>query len=305
MKRSFIILAGLALLAVSCTKSLETTTPDFQVRIDPARLVADTFTYKVGDTTQFLFSGSADNIAFYSGEPGKNYDNRKASLKLGKLTLSFSTKAEFGTQANTLQVLVTNKLMAFDSATVVNASWTDITSKAALATSATVVNSGTIDLTDQVTGEKDSLFIAFKYSGVTGTTQRTWTITNYVLNNVLADQTVAVSNLSTDASLWTRYGNVWDPASGRWAATTSDLKITGGGATAATNTSWIISRPLYVGQIAPDVSVGIKSITEPAKKGYPYTYTVPGVYKATFVAFNHTLDEEKSVIKEVIIKVIP
>lgn len=305
MQRSFIILAGLALAVTSCSKSLETTTPDFQVRIDPARMVADTFTYKVGDTTQFLFSGNADNIAFYSGEPGKSYANRKASLKLGKLALSFSSKAEFGTQTNTLQVLVTNKLASMDSATVVNASWTNITAKAALATSATVVNSGTIDLTDQVSGEKDSLFIAFKYSGVTGSVQRTWTITNYVVNNVLDDQTFVVSNLATDASFWTRYGNVWDPASGRWAATTTDLKITGGNASAATNTSWIISRPLYVGQISPDVSVAVKSIIEPAKTGYPYKYTAPGVYKATFVAFNRTADEERSVVREVIIKVIP
>lgn len=305
MHRSFIILAGLALTVASCTKKLETTAPTFQVSIDRARLVADTFTYKIGDTTQFLFSGNADNIAFYSGEPGKKYENRKASSKLGKLTLSFSSKAEFGTQTNTLQVLATNKLATLDSATVVNASWTNITAKAALSTSATVVNSGTIDLTDQVTGDKDSLFIAFKYSGVTGSTQRTWTITNYVVNNVLADQTVAVSNLTTDASFWIRYGDVWNPATGRWTATATDLKITGGNATALTNTSWIISRPLYVGQISPDVSVGIKSITEPAKTGYPYKYTTAGVYKATFVAFNHTVDEQQTVIKEVIIKVIP
>lgn len=305
MQRSFIILAGLALAVVSCSKQLETTTPDFQVKIDPARMVADTFTYKVGDTTQFLFAGTADNIAFYSGEPGKSYANRKASYKLGKLALSFSSKAEWGTQTNTLEVLATNKLTTLDSATVVNANWTNITSKAALATSATVVNSGTIDLTDQVTGEKDSLFIAFKYSGVTGSTQRTWTITNYVVNNVLPDQTVAISNLATDVSFWTRYGNVLSPAAARWTATATDLKIAGGTGTSPTNTSWIISKPLYVGQIAPDVSVGIKSITEPAKTGYPYKYTVPGVYKATFVAFNHTLDEERSVIREVIIKVIP
>lgn len=305
MKRSFIILAGLALAVASCTRELETTTPDFQVKIDPARLVADTFTYKVGDTTQFLFSGNADNIAFYSGEPGKSYANRKAALRLGTVTLSFSSKAEFGTQTNTLQVLATNKLTGLDSATVVNASWTNITAKAALATSATVVNSGTIDLTDQVSGEKDSLFIAFKYSGVTGSTQRTWTITNYVVNNVLPDQTVAVSNLATDVSYWTRYGNVWNPAAARWAATSTDLKITGGTGTSPTNTSWIISRPIFVGQVSPDVSVGIKSITEPPKTGYAYKYTAPGVYKATFLAFNHTLDEERAVIREVIIKVIP
>ncbi|RPD42940.1 DUF5017 domain-containing protein [Chitinophaga barathri] len=306
MKRSFfIILAGLVVTAVSCTKNMEVDRPDFQVSLNAANLVADTFTYRMGDTTRFQFTGSAGNIAFYSGEIGKRYDNRVVSHRLGQLTLSFASKAEWGTQTNTLKVFVTNKLTGLDSATVVNAPWTEITSRAALATSATVVNSGTIDLTDQVANAEDSLFIAFRYSGVTGSTQRTWTITNYLVNNVFPDQTYNVSSLTTDASFWTRYGNVWSPATARWTATAGDLKITGGTGTAPTNTSWIISRPLYVGRVSPDVSTGIKSINEPDKTGYDYRYNSPGVYKATFVAFNHTLDEEKSVIRELIIKVIP
>ncbi|WP_346320164.1 DUF5017 domain-containing protein [Chitinophaga sp. YIM B06452] len=302
---SFIILAALAVLAVACTKNMEAGTPDFQVSLDPAKRVADTFTYKLGDTTRFLFSGSAGNIAFYSGEAGKRYANRQLSYGIGDIILSFSSKSEFGTQKNTLKVLATNKLAGLDSATVVNAQWTDITSRAALATSATVVNSGTVDLTDLVANEKDSLFIAFKYDGVTGSTQRTWTITNYVVSNVFPGMTYTVGSLSTDASYWTRYGNVWTPASARWTATANDLKITGGNASSATNTSWIVSKPLYAGKLPPDVSTGIKSINEPAKTGYDYKYNAPGIYKATFVAFNHTLDEERSVVRELIIKVIP
>ena len=302
---SFIILTGLTIIAVACTKNMEVPAPDFQVSLDPAKKVADTFTYRVGDTTRFQFSGKAGNIAFYSGEAGKRYAGRETSFRLGAVTLSFASKSEFGTQKNTLKVLATSKLAGLDSATVVNAQWTDITSRLALATSATVVNSGTADLTDLVANENDSLFIAFRYDGVTGSTQRTWTITNYVVNNVLPEQSYSVSSLSTDASFWTRYGNVWAPASARWTASANDLKITGGNASAPSNTSWIISKPLYIGKLPPDVSTGIKSINEPEKAGYDYQYSTPGVYKATFVAFNHTLDEEKSVVRELIIKVIP
>lgn len=292
-------------MAASCSKNMAVEMPSFQVNLDPAQLIADTFTYRLGDTTRFLFAGSAGNIAFYSGEPGKNYENRIARNQLGSVMLSFSSKAQYGTQTNTLQVLATNQLPGADSASVVNAAWTDITSRAALATSATEVASGNIDLTELAANEKDSLFIAFKYSGVTGNTQRTWTITNFFVKNVLPGQTYTVGSLSTDASYWTRYGNVWSPASGRWAATASELKITGGDGAAPTNTSWIISKPLYIGRVPPDMSTGVKSINEPDKEGYAHKYAAPGVYKAVFVAFNHTLDEEKSIIKELIVKVIP
>lgn len=302
MKRSFIIL--LSFFAIACSKTLEVDTPGFTVSVDPARLVADTFTYRVGDTTRFKFSGSVGNIAFYSGEPGKRYENRTAGNRLGKITLGFSSKAEFGVQTNTLQVLATNKLAGLDSASVVNAAWTNISNRGQLATNATVVSFGTADITDLVSGADDSLFIAFKYSGVTGSTQRTWTITEFAVNNVLAAQTVPLSTLASDVAYWTRYGNVWSPVSARWTASATDLKIAGGAGT-PTNTSWIVTKPLYVGRVPPDVSVGIKSINEPDKEEYAYAYPAAGIYKATFIAFNHTLDEEKSVIKEFIIKVIP
>lgn len=300
-----IITAGIGITAAACSKTMEVEQPTFSVSLDRSKLVADTFTYKLGDTTRFLFSGEAGNIAFYSGEKGKRYDNRQVSWKLGNLTLSFDSKAEWGTQTNTLQVLATNKLAAFDSASVVNAAWTDITAKAKLATSATVVPSGIITLTDLLANEKDSLFIAFKYTGVTGTTQRTWTITNFFVNNTADGTAYTVASLAADASYWTRYGNVWSPANARWAATASDLKITGGGVAAPSNTSWIISKPIYAGRLAPDAGTGIKSINEPVKAEHVYKYAAPGVYKATFVAFNHTLDEEKSIVKELIIKIIP
>lgn len=303
MKKSLLIL--FALVAAACSKKMQVDRPDFNVSLDPAHQVADTFVYRLGDSTRFKFNGSVGNIAFYSGETGKRYDSRSLTYQLGKLTLSFSSKSEFGAQTNTLQVLATNKLPGFDSASVVNAAWKDISSRGKLATNATVVAFGTADLTDLVANANDSLFLAFKYSGVTGTTQRTWTITDFAVNNVLPDRTISISSVAADVAYWTRYGNVWNPANSRWTPSATDLKITGGNETAATNTSWIITRPLYVGRIAPDVSVGVKSINEPDKTEYVYVYPATGIYKATFIAYNHTLDEEKSTIREFIIKVTP
>ncbi|UYQ92086.1 DUF5017 domain-containing protein [Chitinophaga horti] len=303
MKRYCFLIS--ALFAVSCSKEMKVDAPSFNATLDPSKLVADTFTYKLGDTTRFVFTGSTGNLAFYSGEPGKRYANRTPSKQLGDVILSFTSTAQFGNQTNTLKVLAASKINIRDSMAVVTGAWTDITPRLALATSATAVNSGAVNLSDLVSGVDDSLFIALKYSGVTGTTQRTWTITNWSVNNVLPERSIPLSTLADDVPYWTRFSDVWTPANARWTIGASSLVVTGGDATAATKTSWIITKPLFVGRIAPDVSVGVKSIIDPDKEEYTYVYPAAGVYTATFVAFNHTVDESKSIVKHFIIKVIP
>lgn len=297
---------GLATASVSCTNRLEVNVPTIKITLDPTLMVSDTFVYKLGDTTSFMLSGAAGNLAFYPGIPGFDYDNRNASMLLpsAKPHLSFSSTLQWGTQQNTLKVLATDKLPSLDSAAVVNADWTDVTGKATLATNATAVSSGNIDLSDIVNGPADSLFIAFRYQGETGSTQRTWTISNYTVDNVIPEGTFNLSNLSTDASFWTKYGNVWVPASGRWIATTSQLQVIGGGATSPSNIAWIVSKPLYVGRGAPNISIPVKNINDPNLSGYNYVYTTPGIYKAVWVAFNNTIQDQKEVIKTFYIKVV-
>lgn len=299
---SLLLLTGAVL---GCEKSVNNTQPTFTASVDNARSVTgDTLVFKLGDTCKFAIGGAADNVIFYSGESGRKYEYKDRSVALGKTMFSFSSKAEFGTQTNTLKVFATNKLSGRDSATIVNAQWTDITGRLALATNATVVNSGNIDLTDLVTNANDSLFIAFKYSGTAGSTQRSWTITNYTLNNVFADYTFNLGSLAADASYWTRFGNVWGPATRRWTPSASQLKIDGGDAAVPANTSWIVSKALYVGRVAPDVPFSIKSISGAAVPVYTYKYTATGKYKATFVAFNRSPDVLNEVVKEYNIKIV-
>jgi len=94
MKRIFIILLPAVMLAaVSCTKKLPVDMPSLTISLDPARQVADTFVYKLGDTTNFIFTGSAANIAFYPGDAGRAYDNRNRVQALGAAGLSFFIKS--------------------------------------------------------------------------------------------------------------------------------------------------------------------------------------------------------------------
>src|SRR5579871_5892320 len=202
--RAILLLAGGMLVLSACTK-LGTSAPTLKVSLDRSKLVADTFTYNLGDTAKFLFSGMAGNVTFYPGDSTHNYDLRNRSNALGLTQLSFSSAEQYGTQTNTLQVLVTDKLPGLDSVSVVSAAWNDVTSRAVLATTTTATASGTVDLSDQVQGANDSLFVAFKYTGQGGSIQRTWTITNFVVNNVLWDTKYPLSNLSSDVNYWTKY----------------------------------------------------------------------------------------------------
>lgn len=313
-------LAGLGILFTSCYKKMTADEPAFNVSIDPIKVtqLADTFNIKLGDTARFVFSGDAGNVVFYSGETGKRYEFRNRAAKLGAVNLSFSSKLELGTQTNTLQVLATTKLAGLDSATVVNASWTDITGRLPLATNATVLPTGNIALNDLISSENDSLFIAFKYNGTTGSLQPTWTITGYAVNNLqppingVNDVTYSVGAIGTDASQWKSYGNVWSPANAKWVATGSALTIAGGAATAPTNTAWLVSKPLYIGRLNPDIPTatiktvnGVLPILTDLRPGYTYKYAASGLYKASWVYYNNTAKEEERRVKEFWVRVTP
>ncbi|WP_443937379.1 DUF5017 domain-containing protein [Pedobacter sp. MW01-1-1] len=306
MKIKHIILVFFAVIIFGCSKEVDTLDVDFNVNLTNARSSeGETLVFKLGDTCKFALSGTAQNVIFYSGQPGQNYDYRNRSTAEGPISLSFTSTAQFGTQTNTLQVLAMKNLQARDSATVVNAPWVDITARVNLATSATAVASGAVNLSDILTNNSDSLFIAFKYSGLTGSTQRTWTITNFGVEKALTGQVYSLASLSSDASYWTRYGNVWTPASSRWVATATQLQIVGGAANLPSNTSWIVSKAIYANRVAPDLAMVLKSVASAFPTNHAPIYNAVGTYRAVFVGFNNSVDEQKEVVKSFTIKVIP
>lgn len=295
------MLLPVVLLAGACTKKTTVIAPTLNVSLDNSHLSADTYTYKLGDTVKFNLTGYAANATVYTGDAGHNYDYReRTTASGGKVQLSFTSAEQYGVQTNTLKLLATDKLAGMDSAHIVTAAWTDITSRAILSTGSAVA-SGTINLSDLVSGPADSLFLAFKYTGVTGSTQRTWAITNFAVNNILPDQTYPLATLTSDVSYWTR---VKIGAAAGWSVpTATQLQITGGAATAPDNTSWIVSKPLYTGRISPDVAVSILNIASANMSSYLYKYTAVGTYTATFIIFNNSVDEQKTVIKQFKIKI--
>ncbi len=308
------IIYSICLMAIitSCERQQLVKDPSVNIKlVNPLKISGDTLIYKLSDTCKFAFTNSADNITFYSGEGGYNYEYRNRTKAKGDPILSFTTRMRYGTQNKSLEVYASSKLSSLDSAVATNVNnWTNITDRvkfptvnSADANSLTyAVNSGEISLSDILKTENDSLVIGFRYIGDIGSTQKTWYISNYFLYNTVNGVKAPVSSLLTEASLWKKFklGNT-----STWTISSSLLSITGDGIVKA-NEAWIISHPIFMNEVNPDVPKAIlKSFNSTDVTNYEYKYASVGVYKATFVANNITADDKKENVKTFIIKVIP
>lgn len=74
-----------------------------------------------------------------------------------------------------------------------------------------------------------------------------------------------------------------------------------------TSEHWAVSKAISVENIhlGPDLSTSIKGISNPNLDAHFYTYTTPGTYKAVFVASNNTIDDVKTVVKEITLTITP
>lgn len=285
--RLIITFAALGALA-SCSKELKIDPVSFGVTT-PAK------TYSVGDTVHFDFTGNAEFISFFSGEPGHDYTYRDRTSIDGVPELQFTSYAQYGTQVNTLQVLASNDFkQVYTAAGVAQGTWTDITSRATLSTGTDNTPSGIINLSDFL-AQKKPIYLAFKYTGTTGSTQKTWTISNLKFNLKLADNSLLP--ITDIASAGWAQVNVLNPAA-LWTISPTQLRIAGGNATAADNEDWVISKLLYLNTVQPDMAVAIKNVTQKINS-FDYVYSKPGTYKVVFLAANATGDNQDYTTKEV------
>lgn len=288
MRNLYILVASAVLFVLaSCNKTL---------KVDSVSLDVTTAStsYNAGDTVNFMFKGQPDMITFYSGEPGHNYLYRDRTTAEGKVQVQFTSDAQYGTQDSTLQLLVSTDFNGnYDSADIYKATWTDVTNQAALSTGSDTA-SGIIDLSADTAANKP-IYFAFKYTGDTGSTQKTWTITNFQMNLLLADS--SITSIANMANAGWNAVNIKNSAA-VWSISSSQLRIAGGNASAAANEDWVITSPLITDQVLPDVGIAIKNITA-LLPGYSYVYAKPGSYNAVFVATSATADGVKSLVKTV------
>ena len=70
---------------------------------------------------------------------------------------------------------------------------------------------------------------------------------------------------------------------------------------------WAVSKAIDTDKalIEPDFSESIKNYSNPPLTQHRYTYTKPGTYKVVFVAANRSIDDVKSVVRELTVTITP
>ncbi|WP_346316202.1 DUF5017 domain-containing protein [Chitinophaga sp. YIM B06452] len=304
MKKTILILSASGLLLAACSEKEIQAPNDFAVSVEKV-------TYKLSDSVQFKLSGNPDNITFYSGEPGSEYDKRDLfSSDEGTLTLQFNSQTRAGaTLPRNIAVLISTDFNGeYTEQAVKAAKWTDITGRAVLpantASNADVV-SGEINLDDlKVKGRP--MYLAFRYvsENAAGTAQRYWNMGRMLLINKVPGNLDFEIAPSIEKGLFQVVE--FQGADNKWTINTGTaashrLIHTANAINTEADDDWVISRGFQVFQSFGHKknAVNVKSISGGTPGTFAWRYSAPGTHKATFIALNADRDVQKEVIKEV------
>jgi len=292
-----ILYSIISFLLVSCSKRDEVSTPDFEV-------TANGSTFKVGDSIIFNFKGNPQNIVYWAGTTGRNYEYRNRTFSTGnKLMMRFNTFQSWGPVDN-LQVLVSNNFKGvYDAASVNAATWVDLTDRVTLSQGADQVQSGTVDLSEFTTDNR-SATIAFRYVTTTIKSQNRWVIRTFNMDNHEPDGTI--TPLATMASGGWKAISMENPQAAVWSITSSQLLMLG--SATALDEDWVLSKTFNPNVATPDKGTPIKNITTNLTRYAPATdlYNKPGTYKVVFEATNASYQNiPERVVKELSITITP
>ncbi|WP_341838763.1 DUF5017 domain-containing protein [Chitinophaga caseinilytica] len=291
----FSLAAAIALAA--CNKD-KVEMPGFEVRTSAQ-------TYKVGDSVRFEFSGNPDNITFFSGEPGHNYEFRKRTRAANDLRIEFSTLVRSGLIYPNLQLMVSGDFNGkATTADLAAATWTDISDRAVFSTGTDNTPSGIISLKEFSKGLHDTarVYVAFRYTDYKKPQgQNLWAVRTFSATNVSDDGVVTpLAVMSTGG--WQQV-DVKNPVR-VWTITTAQLLMQNSSATVDDNEDWVISKGFDPRQIAPDAGTALKNIST-VLSGHSYVYTKPGTYKVVFEASAVRYNGEKRLTREITLTITP
>lgn len=296
-----------ALSIAACNRDTEVGVPDFNVK-------TESLVYKVGEEVVFDFTGKADQISFYSGEPLHDYAflDGRISQTSGMPT-SFKTNVTYNTQPDMLSVWTSTDYNGGGTfGDIKNATWTnDVSGKFKIAPennpwgSANNYSSGTVDLIEAADPSKP-LYVAFKYKNDPSKgVARNWYMYEFKLNAVTQFSTISVItapkvfNLVYDdqfVSADQKTSQVYDNYIMFTTPTVLRSKVV---------EVWAISPPIYIEtkELGPDRPISVKGYRTPMPQKYSYVFNDSGTYTCTFVAYNSSVYGQKEIVKQLEIKI--
>ncbi len=296
--RKLIYTLAAAVLLLACAKE-KVPVPDFQVQTTSQ-------TFKAGEPVKFAITGNPDNLVFYSGEPGHNYEFRNRSSAANDLQIDFKTWVRYGVIRDNLQLMVSNNFDGkAETASVNAATWTDITDRAVFSTGTDQTPSGTLSLKEFTRPEADSAFIyvAFRYTDYKKPQgQNQWIVRTFNANNVSADGVVTpVATMASGGWMKVDFKNpgfVWSVTS------TQLLMQHPGSANDDDNEDWVITKGLNPWYIKRDVGIVLKNVST-AIREHSHTFEKPGTYKVVFEGSAVRYNGERYLTREINLTITP
>ncbi|MBP1541350.1 MAG: DUF5017 domain-containing protein [Prevotella sp.] len=284
-KQGIIKYVGLLLFTVlSCTEEA----PDAQLSVS-----LDMADYQAGEPVTFHIQGEADNIVFYSGEQGHEYDKRDRFFSDNDLKIEIVTYTDFLTYVHpNMQCLVSTDFDGvYDLQHLQAATWVDITSALGLATTVkTNTTSEKISLKAYASDTPSAtLYIAFRYYDMNGKGERNrWVVRSINVEKVTPDgQITQEADMKTMA--WQSISVSGKPV---WKVSSSQL-LAAGDNTTSDKDEWVVSQGFKFREAEPSTGVVLKNMSTTLSE-FRYTYTTPGVYKAVFVSTSQWYNSSSS-----------
>lgn len=284
--------SAVALLLSGCSDSA----PDSNLKITVEG------SHKTGEELCFKISGNADNIVFYSGEPGHEYNLRNRQSADNDLMVEFVSYTDQSTDIhNNFNIMVSYDFNGiYDSENVKAATWTDVTSLFILPSALkTNTSSGKVNLKDYA-GDMASgpFYIAFRYYDMDNVAiKNRWVVRSINIEKISPEgQSTSLADIKTAG-----WQNVAVTGSGKWTLPGTQLLIAGNTATNDKDL-WVISQGFDIHSAVPSTGIVLKNIATEISE-YKYVYESAGTYEAVFASTSewyNSKSESKTAVQVVI-----
>ena len=234
---------------------------------------------KAGEPVTFSLTGNnANNVVFYSGESGHNFDFRERFYADNDMVVNFSTWVRYGEIYQNLQFLVSNDFNGiYDEESVEAADWVDLSEKFTFSSGVDRTPSGEVSLKEYAGDDPNAqLYVAFRYRDTEKPRQNNWIVRAITLDLISPE---GVRNrLAAMSTMGWKAVDFKNPAV-TWNLVSSSQILIDGGANQPENDDWAISKAFNLRKGTPDKGVSLNSVTS---RDYVHTYNTPGIYKAVF-----------------------
>ena len=234
---------------------------------------------KAGEPVTFSLTGNnANNVVFYSGESGHNFDFRERFYADNDMVVNFSTWVRYGEIYQNLQFLVSNDFNGiYDEESVEAADWVDLSEKFTFSSGVDRTPSGEVSLKEYAGDDPNAqLYVAFRYRDTEKPRQNNWIVRAITLD-LISPEGVRNSLAAMSTMGW-KAVDFKNPAV-TWNLVSSSQILIDGGANQPENDDWAISKAFNLRKGTPDKGVSLNSVTS---RDYVHTYNTPGIYKAVF-----------------------